>query len=35
MTAHPGRLKVVVDIPLRPRGDATRALAVQALTQQI
>jgi len=37
MTAHPGRLKVVVDIPLpRPRGDATRALPqFQALTQQI
>ena len=37
MTAHPGRLKVVVDIPLsRPRSDATRALPqFQALTQQI
>jgi len=37
MTAHPGRLKTVVDIPLsRPRGDATRALPeFQALTQHI
>ena len=37
MTAHPGRLKEIVDIPLpRPRGDATRALPqFQALTQQI
>ena len=37
MTAHPGRLKVVVDVALpRPRGDATRALPeFQALTQQI
>jgi len=37
MTAHPGRLKVVVDIPLpRPLGDATRALPqFQTLTQQI
>jgi NitT/TauT family transport system ATP-binding protein len=37
MTAHPGRLKAVVDIPLsRPRGDATRALPeFQALTQHI
>ena len=37
MTAHPGRLKVVVDIPLpRPRGDATRALPkFQELTQHI
>jgi len=37
MTAHPGRLKAMIDIPLpRPRGDATRALPeFQALTQQI
>jgi NitT/TauT family transport system ATP-binding protein len=37
MTTHPGRLKVVVDIPLpRPRSDATRALPeFQALTQHI
>jgi NitT/TauT family transport system ATP-binding protein len=37
MTAHPGRLKLLVDIPLpRPRGDATRALPqFQALSQQI
>ena len=37
MTAHPGRLKVVVDIPLpRPRSDATRALPkFQDLTQHI
>ena len=37
MTAHPGRLKVVVDIPLpRPRNDATRASPeFQALTQHI
>jgi NitT/TauT family transport system ATP-binding protein len=37
MTAHPGRLKALVDIPLsRPRGDATRALPeFQALTQHI
>ena len=37
MTAHPGRLKVVVDVPLsRPRSDATRALPqFQVLTQQI
>jgi NitT/TauT family transport system ATP-binding protein len=37
MTAHPGRLKAVIDIPLpRPRGDATRALPeFQALSQQI
>ena len=37
MTAQPGRLKALVDIPLaRPRGDATRALPeFQALTQHI
>jgi NitT/TauT family transport system ATP-binding protein len=37
MTAHPGRLKALIDIPLpRPRGDATRALPeFQALSQQI
>jgi NitT/TauT family transport system ATP-binding protein len=37
MTAHPGRLKALIDIPLaRPRGDATRALPeFQALTQEI
>ncbi len=37
MTAHPGRLKTIVDIPLpRPRSDATRALPeFQALTQHI
>jgi len=37
MTAHPGRLKALVDIDLpRPRDDATRALPeFQALTQHI
>jgi NitT/TauT family transport system ATP-binding protein len=37
MTAHPGRLKALVDIDLpRPRNDATRALpAFQALSQHI
>ncbi len=37
MTAHPGRLKELVDITLaRPRNDATRALPeFQALTQHI
>jgi NitT/TauT family transport system ATP-binding protein len=37
MTAHPGRLKALIDIPLaRPRGDATRSQAeFQALSQQI
>jgi NitT/TauT family transport system ATP-binding protein len=37
MTAHPGRLKALVDVPLpRPRGDATRlSPTFQALTQQI
>jgi NitT/TauT family transport system ATP-binding protein len=37
MTAHPGRLKALIDIPLaRPRGDATRSQAeFQALVQQI
>ncbi len=37
MTAHPGRLKTVVDIPLpRPRNDATRALPeFQMLCQRI
>jgi NitT/TauT family transport system ATP-binding protein len=37
MTAHPGRLKALVDVNLpRPRGDATRVLPeFQALTQQI
>ena len=37
MTAHPGRLKALVDIPLpRPRNDATRALPeFQSLTQHI
>jgi len=37
MTAHPGRLKALIDIPLaRPRNDATRASAeFQALTQHI
>ncbi len=37
MTAHPGRLKALVDIDLpRPRSDATRALPeFQALTQHI
>ena len=37
MTSHPGRLKAVLDVPLRrPRGDATRAQPeFQALTQHI
>jgi NitT/TauT family transport system ATP-binding protein len=37
MTAHPGRLKALVDVPLpRPRGDATRlSPKFQALTQEI
>ena len=37
MTAHPGRLKALVDVPLpRPRGDVTRASPeFQALTQHI
>lgn len=37
MTAHPGRLKRLVDVPLpRPRSDATRAMPeFQALTQEI
>ena len=37
MTAHPGRLKALVDVDLpRPRGDATRASPeFQALTQHI